>query len=93
MQDAGALCTQRSCTVYLQTLKLEEKQVTKEISRRTAATSRLTRAAQSFLPDAKQHVQAQIAICSLGEVLESPDVIAVLLERVVDTFDIKETES
>jgi hypothetical protein len=57
------------------------------ISRR----SKLTRAAQSFLPHAEQHVQAQIAISSLGEVLESPDVVAVLLEGVVDTYDIKET--
>lgn len=48
--------------------------------------SKLTRAAQSFLSKANEHVEAKIAIRWLREVLESPDMEAVLLEGVVDTY-------
>lgn len=48
--------------------------------------SKLTRAAQSFLSKADEHVEAKIAVRGLREVLESPDVEAVLLEGVVNTY-------
>jgi hypothetical protein len=70
MQDAGALCTHLSCTVYLQTEEIEGEKRLKIATKSFELW--LTSAAKTLSAHSCQHIEAEIAISWLVEVLQSP---------------------